>query len=339
MNRNLFFVSANKDIGTGSCADCIMYRVRLCFLTAEDNIPMGWIEILIFMCVAGMFGGILDVLQTIDIRKLIEQDTPALLSRKRFVAALFLGATAGVGGSIAMLFIIVAAAKLDTEASVKNRLMLISLGMISGFLGYRVLRPVALRVKSQIDEAESRTEKKIEEKAARVEASTQQKIEESTIHLREGAEYSEAISLGLLVAEKKDADLSTNNRAVSKLERIIERAPADRQASIILSNIYAKLGDYESAIKILDDLIKVLETKGEDRKKDIADASYNIACLLNNMADKREASDPERQKLRGQVYAYLERAIQLNPLNKEEARKDPDLKSLMAEERFTQIVA
>ena len=80
-----------------------------------EKITMGWIEILALMIIAGAFGGVLDVLQLIDIRKLIEQDGPVLPSKRRFLGALCLGAVGGTGGALAMLFVIAATAKLDTS--------------------------------------------------------------------------------------------------------------------------------------------------------------------------------------------------------------------------------
>ncbi len=296
---------------------------------------MGWIEILILMIIAGAFGGLLDVLQLIDIRKLIEQGGPILSSKRRFAGALCLGCTGGAGGSLAMLFVVAATAKLDTSDSAPNRLMLISLGVVSGFLGYRVLRSVAQRVEKQIQEVEARTDRKIQESVARVEATTEKKIAENAMR----AEYFEAVNLGLLVAENRNAPLSANLEAISRLEEFVKQAPDDRQASIILSNIYAKTEDYDKAIKILTDLINVLETKGPGRKMDVGDALYNRACMLNLMADKHSEDTQRRQELRQKTFEDLESAVQLSPLNKEQAKSDTDLKSLAGEDRFKRLTA
>jgi tetratricopeptide (TPR) repeat protein len=298
---------------------------------------MGWIEILILMAMSGMFGGVLDVLQLIDIKKLIEQDARVLLSKRRFVGALLLGAVGGAGGAIAMLFVIVATAKLNTKPEPENRLMLISLGMVSGFLGYRVLRSVAQRVEKQIQEVETRAAKKIDESAARVEASTTQKIEETADRLQRETEYSKAITLGFMIAEKGDAIPSDTDTAISGLKRILEREPDNRQAGIVLSNIYRKLGGNNEALRVLSALTQSLEGKTA-RQKDLADSLYNRACLYNSMANQ-EKNELRIQELRNKAYEDLERSIRLSPINKDEALQDPDLESLRGDERFVRVTS
>lgn len=291
---------------------------------------MGWKTILLLTSISGAFGGMLDVLQIIDVRKLIERPETPIASWRRFIAALALGAIGGVGGAVAMLFVIVATAKLDTSDTPANVLMLCSLSMVSGFLGYRVLSSVARRVENQIKEAEARTEKKIEETTAQTVAIVDKKIQQSS-------KYANAISKGLLVAGSLEVPPFVIEDAIAEIEEIIKRTPDDRQASIVLSNIYSSQENYDKAIDVLNDLMKTLQNKGESRNIDMGDALYNRACILNTKAKGLPEGSPELNELKKKIYADLAASFRLSPTNKEEAKKDPDLESLRAEEQFINL--
>jgi tetratricopeptide (TPR) repeat protein len=294
---------------------------------------IGWIKVLLLMCGAGAFGGMLDVLQLVDIRKLVGESGPILASKKRFMGALILGALGGMGGSISMLFVIVATSKLETSDKPTNILLLISLGMISGFLGYRVLRSVAQKVEKQLEEMELRTDKKIQETAARVEEQTTKKIVESKKILQREVEYSDAITTGKIVRADEHALPSTIEMAMSQLRSVLEEIPDDRQATIILSNLYTKKGDYDNAISLLTGFIEMLQEKG-GRNKDIADALYNRACFINIVAEGITNNLAKREELKHKVFADLERSFRLAPSNREEAKNDPDLQNLLNDNMF-----
>jgi hypothetical protein len=85
------------------------------------------------MSLAGAFGGMLDVLQLIEVRRLIEQKGALVVSKRRFIAALLLGCVGGIGGVFAMIFTITATSTINTDYTPRNQLLLFSLGVVSGF--------------------------------------------------------------------------------------------------------------------------------------------------------------------------------------------------------------
>lgn len=126
---------------------------------------------------------------------------------------------------------------------------------------------------------------------------------------------------------------------IAALERIVKRTPNDRQANIILANIYARSEDYEAAIRILTQLIEVLQTEGEARRNDIGDALYNRACMTNLIIKGLPKDSPQRVELKNQLYRDLEDSFNLSPSNRNEAQTDPDLQDLTHEEKFKKLIA
>jgi tetratricopeptide (TPR) repeat protein len=302
----------------------------------ETQAPqMDWLYILGLMSFSGAFGGALSVLQLYDVRKLLDESEAVSFSRNRFFAALILGISSGIGGSISMLFVISATAKLDTNPTTANKLLLCSLGMISGFLGYRALGGVASRVEKQISEIDAKTDRKLKETKIHLEELTEKKIGDAKDTVKSIAEYWDSINMGLDAAGDKNGLISEDLKAISRLERLREQMPGNREVAIILARIYAKLNDHVKAIEILTNLIVAIEGTGRD--KDTADALFNRACYYNLIADS-EAGD-KKAELKTKAYVDLKESIRLSPENKEDATTDPDLQSLRDDERVKQLIA
>jgi tetratricopeptide (TPR) repeat protein len=284
------------------------------------------------MGISGAFGGILDVLQIIDIRRLVTQSEPIISSYRRFFIGLILGAIGGIGGGMAMLFTLIATSKLNTANTPENTLMFLSLGTISGFLGYKILRNVAQRVDKQIQEAEQRTEKKIDQAIA----TTVEKIEKAEDNVHKELNYHHIVALSLFVIGQPNPPSTLIRQSIIDLEDILKRTPNDRQASIILSNAYAKEKNYKKSIEVLTNLIKLLESAGNLRIEDIGDALYNRACIRSEMLLKIN-DESEVEKLKKEIYTDLQKSFQLVPSNKEEAKADPDFENLINEEEFKRL--
>ena len=274
------------------------------------------LQILFIMCAAGAFGGMLDVIQLIDVRKLVEQEGPIVVFTRRFFVALALGAFGGIGGAVAMLFIITATAKLDTGDKPENLLLLISLGMVSGFLGYRVLRSVAMRVEKQIQDVEERTDKK---------------IREAESNLKRYTEIIEAVNIGRSVVADRSAERFALEEAIEKLEALRSQMPDHREINIVLGTIYRKMGKYRKAIQTLTEALQAMRAKGA-KDKDVADVLYNRACYYNLLADSVDGT--ERGELKQNAFADLEASFRLSPSNRSDAAEDGDFLSLRNEERF-----
>lgn len=293
---------------------------------------LNWLSILLIMSISGMFGGILDVLGIIDIRKLVipeqKQLEPVIASGKRFVAALVLGGIGGIGGSYSMMFVIVAAAKLDTADTPINKLLLCSLGVVSGFLGFRVLRGVARGVERQIQESEARQEARTEEKIRMTEDRVEHKLRK--------VDYYDALNRGLEVAEKETLP-SVQFQAISRLEEMRELAPQSREVVIVLGRVYRKLGRYQEAIDVLTELLNRI--RNSNRNNDVADLLFNRACYYNLVADKLSDGDQNKKELKENVYKDLSESIRLSYENKKDAAVDLDFQTLWNEERFKRLIA
>jgi len=110
-----------------------------------------------------------------------------------------------------------------------------------------------------------------------------------------------------------------------RLAKVLSAAPARRDSAILAwaYNLYgyieAELGRYNSAL----DAAK----KSLDLVEDSPDAHYNAACYAAHLGQKQQA------------LRWLERAIELAPSYKEDAKVDPDLEPLRADPEFIRITA
>ncbi len=284
---------------------------------------MDAIFIIVVMCISGVFGGILNVLQDIDIRKLVQEGDRAISSVPRFVAGLVLGGFRGSGGAIAMLFLLAVADKLPTTATSKNIVILFSLGVVSGFIGYRLLRRVAASVEKQIEEAVGRTEKKIEEVEDRVDKDVR---------------LADALRWGEITAEREVVLPSDLRAPIEDLEEVRREMPSESQVGIMLGRLYVeKSDDVRKGIRVLSEVLEAKKKEGADKDEYAADLLYNRACYFNLIANK--ASGPEKNELKEKAYEDLEASIRLAPENKDDALVDPVLESLRHEERFGILIS
>jgi len=282
-------------------------------------------HIIVILVVFGAFGGILDVLQVIDVRRLVSTDDILVNSRRRLGGALLLGAFGGIGGGFAMLFILATSGKLSPENSVVNLSLLSSIFTISGFLGYRILKSVAVKVDKQIQELEERTEKK---------------LKDTTLELQAEIGYLDAINSGLVCAGAKDTSNSAIEEATYKLNKILTVKPTDRKAAIILARIYKKQKNYSKAIEILSKAIESRKRYPElSKDTDTAALYYNRACY-NNLLRAQAAKEDNvlDQELKSKMYIDLKEAINFDVSNRLEAKDDDDFDSVKTESKFLEYV-
>lgn len=306
---------------------------------------MSWIEILLIVVFSGAFGGILDVLRLIDIRKLIEEKEISFVSRWRFFYALTLGGVIGSGGGFAMLVLLTSTSKLQTINTPENILFLIGLGVVSGFLGYSLLLGMAQRVKDQVD-------KQIDDRVEASEQKTNRKIEVTEERItRNVNEFATAIQKAFAAANALD-QLNSNETAFPPDEKTkiqmdakvaltdIENArlsmPDDRTIGIMTARLYKGLKDLSRAIEVLTQVLNK-RIKANLNNNDTAALLYNRACYYCLSAAKLDDTDPQKIELKEKAYTDLEKSLSIDDC-RAYAATDDDLKLIWEEPRFKKLL-
>jgi hypothetical protein len=223
----------------------------------------------------------------------------------------------GCGAAWAMLFVTITTSKFRADDSTENRLLLVSLSIIAGFLGYRLLQGLASKLEKQVQEIDFKTEENQKRTAA---------LEELVAAIGVGLR---ALEEGVPPAQVLDA-VRILNETRSKL-------PMNRSAAIILARLqHEALGDTERGVAVLTDAIEAKRREGSDRDKDAADLRYNRACYCSVLAGK-DASNRARHV--AQALDDLAISCELSPDNKREAQADKDFDVIRGETRFVQIVS
>ena len=282
---------------------------------AED---LGWVPVLALMLIPGAFGGILSVLQLLEIRRLISGKS-VIGHAKHFSAALALGAIGGCGGALAMLLIGVWTNQLDFHGTTHNYLLFVSLGMVSGFLGFKLLKSVATNLEKQIHDIETKTQDQIE-------VVKDQLIEDDS-----------TIDKGKLIRDNPTAPAAEIEEIIPELIRVTKRRPTDRTASILLGNLYDRIRKHQEAISAVTDTLEAKRQAGSADDKDAADLLFNRACYRVPLW--KEQADPQQKKrLRDAIIKDLKQSFELSPANRIEAKTDDDLVALGDDEEFKKIV-
>ena len=284
----------------------------------ETAPELGWIAVLALMVVPGAFGGILSVLQLLEIRRLLAGKN-VIGDRRGFTAAIILGAVGGCGGALGMLLIGVWTNQLDFRATTHNHLLFVSLGMVSGFLGFKLLKSVATNLEKQIHDIESRT-------TDRIEGLRDQLIEDDSV-----------IDKGKLIRDNPNASDAEIAEIIPELVQVTKRRPADRTASILLGNLYDHIGKHQEAVSVVTDTLSHKQKLGTANDKDAADLLFNRACYRIPLW-RSEANAVNKQRLRDAIIEDLKQSFELSPANKVDAKTDPDLALLSEDAEFKKIV-
>ena len=233
-----------------------------------------WIEILLLFMIAGMVGGMLAALQYTDVSALL-QNPPTVLGWQRMVSvmlALVVSGLGGVGGALAALFLLLMDNKIaGGPLTDQSRLTYVATGVVTGFLGFRLMKYVAIRF-------EDMTRKTAEEQAERT---AMQVVEQKLDVDQRRLVRMEAINLGRLAQLGEYAQNAPT--AIERLLPIFRDKPGDREVAILLAWLHANRSkNIDQAIATLSESIQTHTLQSDDR----ADLLYNRACYHARRSDR-----------------------------------------------------
>ncbi len=296
-----------------------------------SSVPEYWITTLLFLGVPGAFGGILAVLYKFALRceepDAADQSVAAAatISKKKCSAfgSLLTGALAGIGAAYAGMYILVLDGKLDSAPTERMKLMLVSFGVITGFISFKLLDTVASAALSQI----KKQLKEVEEKKADA-IQVKQQFDKVRTQMDQMSDLNDACNFAEnALSHGRATDYPSS---VVRLERALTHLPGNRLANIMLGRIYESMGQLGKAVEVLNRGIEAREQAPSPRPQgfdvDTAALYFNRACY--------EA----RQGLTAQAIEDLKRAIALDPSNASEARTDHDLDSIRHEPEYVTLL-
>jgi tetratricopeptide (TPR) repeat protein len=330
-----------------------------------------WFEVLAFVMLSGAFGGILAAIRPIT-RRSEDRDRPAggpaddPARRAVTWTEVWTSALGGIGGAVAGLSLMLVDKKIDNKClSDIDRLVLICMGTIAGFLGFQLLQLVADRFNRAVQRAEEvarkegqKAQEAAQQEVQRVEARVQQVARDDkqaaheevkkVAHEEVKKETAEALKdqlsrIQLVTAIGKSLSALQENSssipdAIKELEEARTPFPDDRSSAIVLGRLYRRREDYPSAIRVLTDVLEAMRQRGTTIAKNESDILFNRAIYYHKLSEK-EAGPEEKKRLQERAYEDLERCIKLAPENAEAARLDDDFKNLWEEPKFKELTA
>jgi hypothetical protein len=317
--------------------------------------PWAWIAVLLFFAIPGGFGGVLYlVLPYAAARGRDPFAEPASQPTASQAGAgkpdplpfptlweFVIGVLGGVGGSVAGLFVMLLDHKVVEGPGPLDCLLYICVGMIAGFLGFRLLQPIAINL-LRVMQQQTRAAEKIRE--------------ESQQTGRQVSEQAKEVQLAELKGKAREAlDLAVKNRnfasiptAILRIQEARHEFPEDYELGIYLARLYRWAGErpklqpadrdkkYLDAIRILDEYVEAIRKDPKHRPHDEATFLYNRACYhLRRMEVTADAA--EKDRLRQKALADLKAAIALDPENYDFAENDGDLDSLLGTPEFAAL--
>jgi hypothetical protein len=290
-----------------------------------------WFPILLLFIFSGAAGGGLSTLSLTDIARIWKSQTalPFSLWKVRDICvSLLIGCAGGVGGAITAVFIMSIDGKFKFSTSDgfddAKVLTYISTGLVSGFLGFRLIRGVAEEWwKQKINTMES----SVEELKLQNQREAEQLAENTFLNaIIEGRAYL-----------RDPVSREELENVIQQLEAGLQRHPDRRRAIIILANLYGRRKNApRKAIEILNKGIEAVRAARPAAGKDIADMLYNVACYEVELS--QQVGPPQSASLIDDALGHLRQSVQLSRANAQEAVQDPDFDPIKTDPRFVQLV-
>ena len=237
---------------------------------------------------------------------------------------MILGSVGGVGGSIAILAVLVADGKLASPPTDQQVLGFISLGIVAGFLGFTLLKTMARGLTAELEKRFKETETLVLTKVgeAETEARTQNELNAAIIDALQTANA------------KTKASATETHTALARLEAARRSFPTLRSAGIISARLLRNLEKYQEAIDRLTDVLNARFNAKMPLDYDGAALLYNRACYRNLLADEPNTTPDERGRLKTLAEEDLLQGGRIVPDDLLSAKADPDLKTLLDRPRI-----
>lgn len=274
-----------------------------------------WLEVVVFAASAGALGGLIGVFRDFDIPALMRGDKSYVRSRGRLLAGVAVGALSGVGGSIAVLSILVLDQKFKTPPTDEVRLSLCSLGTVAGFIGFTLLNSLAQELAKRVARQDERVQ-----------------VIERNLEKIEDQGTTAAISMGFATANQAAQGNVTPEgitKAIADVKQAFDRNPTVRNVGLILGRLYRWSNDLRRAIDVLTQVINARRAAGIADNEDTAAILYNRACYHALISDRANGEDHKAQ-----AFADLRQSVLLDPKNEAEAKQDADFNKIKRDPRF-----
>jgi hypothetical protein len=268
----------------------------------------------------------------------------------------------GMGGGLAAVLAALWLNAFPIDNTVSNILKIIAMSTVAGFIGYRLLPAISTGLEERLNITEKRvthTEEMVErmekaqtnahqliEKLKTTNTEQEDKLKENMKKIaKANADLDYNLAISQAVAALGSKNRGDCQRGARKLSLILNEWPTDRRLNILLGRLHRwsqrpdVVDGYKEAIRVLDDYVAKKVQAGEE-DEDVADALYNKACYLTQMAaNVKDMEKDKNETLFNEALETLTRSIELSPPNKEDAQDDLDFKPLENNEIFRQLTS
>ena len=232
---------------------------------------LGFSGLLALLAIGGAIGGMLDVLNKIDLTAEGYESAGVKVARSDVLVLLLRNASVGIGGSLALTAVRIWLDSFESTTTEPLHLLFnLSVSVVAGFAARTLLPTIASKLEKQV--------------AAQGEELSDQKQELETLESQVAEqmaelEYQEQMAQARVALDEGAVD-SDRKRAFDALSSILEANPVDRRAAIWLGRIHAEAStpDFDKAIAQLTKFLEEKTSRGQGEDGDAAAAMYNRAC-------------------------------------------------------------
>ena len=209
-----------------------------------------WIQVVFAVGLPAAFGGLLQGFHAAN-QRVVANNGPLPVDW----GAITISALFGIGGGAAAMLGLLWFEQMKLDSSDRNVLILITLGVVAGFIGNRLLPLVA---------------ESLERRIAATEKGTENTVKEAEIAAERARESAKEASRSLLFSRANYAERKTHFRdLLPKFRELAQEEPLDRTRVFWLANLYKRAGEFENAEGVLTDY---LNRKGTEEGHDLAES-------------------------------------------------------------------
>ncbi len=271
---------------------------------AMNPTELTWIQVVFAVGLPAAFGGLLQGFHAAN-QRMVTNNGPLPVDW----GAITISALFGIGGGAAAILGLLWIAQLELDSSDKNVLILITLGVVAGFIGNRLLPLVA---------------ETLERRIAAMETGTENAVKKAEMAAERARESAKEASKALLVSRAIYAERKSQFRElVPEFRELIQKEPLNRAHALRLANLYKRAGEFENAEGVLTDY---LNRKGTEEGHDLAESLYIRACYR-----VLQSNGPAGEQKKQDGLKDLERVFKIDSSYKLDAAEDKDFKILRSE--------